>query len=164
MNRYFIRLRNTFGFPRYSSTPLTEEVLRTAVPAVMGYSITPFADGYQVAVDLETRDHGQALDDLTSTFHQLGYGAVQATIIEFATSWVEGGALGTIGGAALGTATKSIEGFLALALIGFVTGAIAGGTNRYEKARYMATLGADGWYLTQIEPPSAPGAELAPGF
>jgi len=67
-----------------------------AVPAVMGYSITPFADGYEAAVNLETQDHGQALDHLASTFHQLGYGAVQATIIEFATSWVEGGALGTI--------------------------------------------------------------------
>jgi len=163
MNRYAIRLCNTFGFPRYGSTSLTEDLLRAVVPA-MGYSITPFADGYEVALDLETRDHGQALDDLTSTFHQLGYGAVQATVIEFATSWVEGGALGTIGGAALGVATKSIEGFLALALIGFVTGAIAGGTNRYEKARYVATLGADGWHLTEIEPPSAPGTELAPGF
>src|SRR4051794_16559566 len=116
MNRYSLRLRSASGFPRsYSSNPLTEEVLRDAVPAVMGYSITPFADGYEVAVDLDTRDHKQALNDLASTFHQLGYGAAQATIIEFATSWLEGGALGTIGGAALGTATKSIEGFVALA-------------------------------------------------
>ena len=44
MNRYSLRLRSASGFPRsYSSSPLTEEVLRDAVPAVMGYSITPFA-------------------------------------------------------------------------------------------------------------------------
>lgn len=165
MNRYSLHLRSASGFPRsFSSTPLTDEVLRDAVPAVMGYSITPFADGYEVAIDLDTRDHRQALIELASTFHQLGYGAAQATIIEFATSWLEGGAVGTIGGAALGTATKSIEGFLALAVVGFLTGAIAGGTNEYEKARFQATPTANGWHIIRIEPPAALVAQPAPAF
>lgn len=165
MNRYSLRLRTGSSFPRgYSTTPLTEEVLRAALPRMTGYSVTPFVDGYEVAVDLETRDHGQALNDLASTFHQLGYGAVQATIIEFATSWLEGGALGTLGGAALGTATKSIEGFFALAVAGFLTGAIAGATNQYEKARYAASLTTDRWHIVQVDPPPATASGAEPAF
>jgi hypothetical protein len=165
MTRYSLRLRSVSRFPRsYNSTLLTEEVLREAVPAVTGILITPFADGYDVAVDLERRDHVHALNDLASTFHQLGYSAVQATMIEFATSWLEGGTLGTIGGAALGTATKSVEGFLTLTLIGFLTGMVAGGTNQYEKARYQATPTTNGWHITSIEPPAAPGVQPASAF
>jgi hypothetical protein len=165
MTRYSLHLRSVPRFPRsYSSTVLTEEVLREAVPAVTGCSITPFADGYEVAVDLETQDHVQALNDLAWTFQQLGYSAVQATMIEFATSWLEGGTLGTIGGAALSTATKSVEGFLAFTLIGFLTGVIAGETNQYEKARYRATPTTNGWRMTSIEPPTAPGVQPASAF
>lgn len=164
MNRYSLRLRSASGFPTHNSTPLTERVLRDAVPAVMGCAITPFRDGYQVAIDLETRDHGQALNDLASTFHQLGYGAVQATVVEFATSWLEGGALGTIGGAALGTATKSVDGFLALAALGFLTGAIAGGTKQYEKARYQATPTANGWHVRRMELTGRRATGIEPAF
>lgn len=68
MTRYSLHLRSVPRFPMsYSSTVLTEEVLRDAAPAVTGCSITPFADGYDVAVDLERQDHVQALNDLTST-------------------------------------------------------------------------------------------------
>ncbi len=156
MTRYQLRLRYAAGhLVRFSSTPLTEEVLASVLPASTQYSLTPLVDGYELAVDVEGRDHAQAIADLTSTFRQLGFGVAQATIVEFASSWLEGGALGTLGGSVLGAAAKSAEGFVVLALAGMILGALAGGTKQIEKARYVATPTATGWQIVrQASPPT----------
>jgi hypothetical protein len=162
VTRYQLRLRYLAGpLARFASTPLSEEALASFVPAGTQYSLTPLVDGYDLALDLEGHDHAQAMADLDSALRQLGFQVGQATIIEFASNWLEGGALGTIGGAAIGAATKSTEGFLLLAIVGLILGAITGGERQFEKSRYLATPTADGWDVILQNPPPSTGSEPA---
>lgn len=161
VTRYQLRLRSAFGHRvGLAATPLSEEVLASVLPATQ-YSLTPLVDGYELAVDLEGRDHAQTIADLASAFRQLGFGVAQATIVEFASSWLEGGALGALGGSVLGAATKSAEGFVGLALFGMVVGALAGGTKQIEKARYFAAPTSAGWQIVRQEAPPATRTEPA---
>jgi hypothetical protein len=141
---------------------MSEVVFASVLPPGTQYTITPFGDGYELAVDLEGRDHTQAMADLAEGFRQFGFAVAQATIIEFASSWFEGGALGTLGGSVVGAATKSAEGFLVLALAGMLVGALAGGGKQIEKARYVATPTAAGWQIVLQESP--PAASTEPAF
>jgi len=162
VTRYQLRLRYTSGpLARFTSTPLTEDALASFLPAGTQYSLTPLVDGYDLAVDLEGRDRAQTMADIGSAFRQLGFQVAQATIIEFASTWLEGGALGILGGAAIGAAAKSAEAFLVLAFVGLILGAIAGGTRQFEKARYLARPTADGWEIVRQESPPATGTEPA---
>jgi hypothetical protein len=163
MTRYQLRLRYASGpLARFNSTPLTEEVLASFLPVGTQYFLTPLVDGYELALDLGGRDHAQTMADLASALTELGFGVAQATIIEFASSWLEGSAIGTLGGAALGAATKSAEGFLLLTFAGLILGAIAGGVRGFENARYFATPTASGWEIVrQDDSPPAAGTEPA---
>lgn len=162
MTRYQLRLRYAPGpLTRFATTPLTEESLASFVAAGTQYSLTPLVDGYELALDLERRDHAQTMTDIASALRQLGFQVAQVTIIEFASTWLEGGALGSLGGAAIGAATKSAEGFLVLAFAGLILGAIAGGARQFEKARYFATPTASGWEIVRQESPPATGIEPA---
>jgi hypothetical protein len=158
MTRYQLRLRYAPGRNlRFSAPQLTPEVLASALPAGTQYTLTPLADGYELAIDLDRHDHGQAMVDLDSALRQIGFSVLQASITEFATSWIEGSLIGTAGGAVLGAATKSLEGFLALALSGFVLGAL----RQTEKAKYLAMPTAHGWQITKRESPPAASTEPA---
>jgi len=162
MTRYQLRLRYASGpLTRFASTPLTEEALASFLPVGTQHSLTPLVDGYELPVELEGRDHAQTMADLASALRQLGFGVAQATIIEFASSWLGGGAFGTLGGAALGAATKSAEGFLVLAFAGLILGAIAGGARQFEKTRYFATPTAGDWEIVRQESPPTTGTEPA---
>lgn len=162
MTRYQLRLHYASGpLTRFASTPLTEEVLASFLPVGTQYSLNPLVDGYELALDLEGRDHAQTMVDIASALRQLGFRVAQATIIEFASTWLEGGALGSLGGAAIGAATKSAEGFLVLAFAGLILGAIAGGARQFEKTRYFATPTAGGWEIVRQESPPATGTEPA---
>jgi hypothetical protein len=162
VTRYQLRLHYASSpRTRFTSTQLTNEVLASLLPVGTQYSLNPLVDGYELALDLEGRDHAQMMADLTSALRQLGFRVAQATIIEFASTWLEGGALGSLGGAAIGAATKSAEGFLVLAFAGLILGAIAGGARQFEKTRYVATPTAGSWEIVRQESPPVSGTQPA---
>jgi len=159
MTRYELRLRSASGLRvSVASTELTQALVASVLPTGTKFSLTPLVDGYGLAVDLDRQDHAQAMTDMESAFRQLGFSVLQSAIIEFASSWLEGGAIGTVGGALLGAATKSAEGFLALVLAGLVIGAL----RQTARAQYIATPTAGGWQITRRD--SSPAAGAQPAF
>lgn len=115
--------------------------------------------GYDIAMDIERPTHGEALADIEAALGSFGYATTQAVITEWATSVVETGLLGTVGGGALGSATKDPLAALAGALIGFVVGAAVGSTMRRITAIYQADRlnhFGGGWNLSPMPIPNTP--------
>jgi hypothetical protein len=156
MTLYEVRVRKGFALPpSYSLPSLTAEAIASALLGATVQSITPTVDGYDVAIQMERGDHGNAMDELSAAFHQLGFAALQAAITEFVASWLEGAAVGAAGGGALGAATKSAEGFLLLFLGGLLVGGLAGSAHKTIKARYSAHPihpAPGGWQITRQDP------------
>lgn len=162
MTRYHLRLTKSRALLlNFGEASLTGAALTRLLPTAAVQSITPLADGYEVAVDLERQDHAQAMNDFETAFQQLGLRIVQATITELATSWLEGGAIGAISCAAVGAATKSAEAFVALLLAGSAVGALVGGQRQTAGRRLLARRAIGGWDITSLEPPPAGGADPA---
>jgi hypothetical protein len=165
MSLYETHVTKAFRLPpTYDMPPLTTDAITSALQGATVSSITPSADGYDVAVHLERGDHGTAMDELTAAFQHLGFATVQAAITEFVGSWLEGAAVGAAGGAALGAATKSAEGFLLLFLGGLAVGALTGSAHQTIKARYSAHRlhpGPGGWQITRQDKPAGEASQPA---
>lgn len=161
MSRYAVYLHPTAA----SNTPI--ETLPYLVSGLVVRSIapttpSPFAVGYELAVELERPSHADVIGDIESAILQLGMNVGQMFLDELVTEVLGGASLGAAAGAAAGSLSENIWGVLGGAAAGLLVGAAIGDTKRSVKARYRADL-VDPyhrtWQLTEL--PLRPNEGLA---
>jgi hypothetical protein len=164
MALYEARIGRSFpGFPVPEASELTAQSIAPLLPGSRVSTITAFEGGYTIAIEMDRDAHSAAMAELTIAFQQLGFTVLEAAIIEFIDSLLEGAAVGAASGAAIGAATKSGEGFLWFFVGGLVAGALLGSSHKDVKARYLARRPFPGvdWQITRLDP-EPPTAQTQP--
>jgi hypothetical protein len=139
VSRYAVYVHPTAAAPKPIES-LPNLVAGLTIRSITHTSPTPFAVGYDLALELERPSHTDAAATIESALLMVGMNVSQMILEELATDMIGGATLGAAAGAAFGRLGEDVGDVFGMAAVGLLIGAAIGDSRHSVKARYRADL------------------------